>query len=169
MDSKLLNMSQKELKELKAKVTFLLENKPVEVGIKQEGYVQLFLDVLDTSLQRRLLKKVPPLVVLRASTKYRSILSKLYKAVSCLNDWSESALNRRLNRPEKLTMYSLASELTCDYLNRIGVPINLKTIINCYERFPSLIQSAFPGYIESGLLHIILNSKEQDIDKDMLK
>ena len=116
-----------------------------------------------------MLKKVPPLIVLRASTKYRSTLSKLYKAVSGLNDWSSSALGRKLSRPEKLTMYSLACELTCDYLNKINVPINLKTIVNCYERFPSLIQAAFPGYIESGLLHIVLKSKEQDIDEDMLK
>lgn len=169
MDSKLLSMTPKELKELKAKVTFLLENKPAEVNVKQEGYVQLFLDVLDNSLQKRLLKKVPPLIVMRASTKYRNTLLKLYKAVNGLNDWSSSALGRKLNRPEKLTMYSLASELTCDYLSKLNVPISLTTIINCYEKFPSLVQKAFPGYIESGLLNIVLKSKEQDIDEDMLK
>lgn len=170
MDSKLLNMSVKELKELKAKVSFLLDNKATkEINIKHEGYVQLFLDVLDNSLQKRLLKKVPPLAILRASSKHRNTLLKLYKAVGSLNDWSDTVLGRKLNRPERLTMYNLACELTCDYLSNINVPINLPTIINCYEKFPSLIQKAFPGYIESGLLHIVLQAKEQEIDEEMLK
>ncbi len=168
MDSTLLSMSKKELKVLKAKIEMLLENKPDEFTSTQHSNTELFLMVLGEVLKNRFNGSVPPIAVLRASRKYRNTLLKLYKAVAGLNEWAETVLGSKLNRLEKLKLYNITADLICDYLYKINIPINLKTVVNCSDRLPSLIDRAFPGYVKSGLFHIVLKAKEQKIKDEYL-
>lgn len=163
------NMSRKELTEIKAKVDFWLEQDSNKHDYKNSSYVELFMSSLTDCFLKRLIKRPPPISAIKASRTGAISLTKLNKAISSLNNWSSIALGHNPSRIEKYKIYTLVCELTCDFLQGANIPLSFKTVVNSYEKFPSLLNQAFPGYIESGLFKVILLSKEQKIsDEDLL-
>ena len=104
----------------------------------------------------------PPLVVFKGRDK--KSYGKVIESVSMIQTWANAVDADVQTRLKKRNLYAMLAMLVSSYLNDIGVPITLKTLLNSFHKFPSLVDKAFPGYVESGLIHMVLaRSRETKI------
>lgn len=61
---------------------------------------------------------------------------------------------------EKTALYRVLAKLLvghADYVaKKSGAPLSAKLVFNCCQNLPGLVDSAFPGYIECGMLPLII-------------
>jgi hypothetical protein len=55
----------------------------------------------------------------------------------------------------------LAVELLYDSLVAMSIPVSSRAMMNHVHRIPSVVNNAFPGYAASGMLHMVIRSKER--------
>ncbi|MGL4650229.1 MAG: hypothetical protein ACRC1H_12545 [Caldilineaceae bacterium] len=60
---------------------------------------------------------------------------------------------------ERLSLYRLLADLMVNYARKIarhtGAPLSLKLVANCSPHLAGLFDAAFPGYLASGLAHVV--------------
>lgn len=65
---------------------------------------------------------------------------------------------------QKVTKMAITSFLVAalvDDMREIGIPITLGTITNHISRLPEMLEKCFPGYVASGLTHLIIKAMER--------
>lgn len=119
---------------------------------------QDLLQAMAESLSKEYGVKYPPsLVLLERQNKNVALLAR--EAEAFLNQHLDACLaNGRATKAQRLRFYKLFARLTAEHLRENKIPANLKTILQSHQRFPSLIDRAFPGYSNSGLLDWVLMS-----------
>ena len=60
-----------------------------------------------------------------------------------------------ITRFARKQMYNLYVEVIVEYLIKCRIPISINSILNCHEKFLSLLDKKYPGYLESGMLYLI--------------
>lgn len=76
-----------------------------------------------------------------------------------VSDFMTSSRLQNLSVTERYSVYTLLARLVVDYAhklaNRIGAPLGAKLVGTCAVNVSSLFDNAFPGYVQSGLAHIV--------------
>ena len=121
---------------------------------KLPAYTQTFYDQL-SQLLRPLRIHTPPLAVLK-KTKPKAYAD----TVSCANvlfavaeDWNQASTMRR---PFVTGVYRLYCKLVIDYLKYLKIPVSITTAVKHSDKFVGLVDNAYPGYVEGGMVNMLL-------------
>lgn len=106
--------------------------------------------VQDIFVQRLRSTRLPPLSV--ALDKMGGSLRSA--ATVCDRVIRDSA--PELTRLQRVSCLALFARLAFDRLNTVGAPVSGKSMLQQLENTPALLDEAFPGYAESGLLGLVL-------------
>ena len=153
-------LSQKELRELRARIDFLLRGRPGwapkpmngnGAGNGAQDPVLMVLEAIhrlcrDHGLESR------PLEALRGSHGYPSFAEKVPQVLSSLGAKEFTVLELR-------TLLRLALGLTLEELTHMGVPVSASVLMNHVHRVPGVLDTHFPGYREAGLLKLVVRSE----------
>lgn len=159
-------MTEKELRELRARIDFLLRGShqrspptngdDTNQGNGREDPVHMVLDVVhrlcrDHGLESR------PLEALRASQGYASFAEKVPQVLASLGA-------KEFNLVELRTLLRLALGLTLEELLTMGVPVSASVLMNHVHRVPGVLDTHFPGYREAGMLKLVVRSSDSGGD-----
>lgn len=148
----LTEMSIKELKQLKAKVNFLIENSDEDVD--DYGY-QIFYELLTNKLHKMLRATHQPYPVFK---KQRTHHKKLVAVV----DYLDELLQSIFAKPKKLwyrKIYRLYINLVIGDIQDSPITLALPTVLNYKDRFPAILDDSFPGYLENGLIKVVFQKE----------
>jgi len=96
----------------------------------------------------------PPSLSRLASHRHRSKFDQDYAAV---DGYLREA---GLDKVQRRTLVEIGLKLLYRNMVELGVPVSGVTLMNQIYRIPSMINKAFPGYAESGLLKMIVRKEE---------
>jgi len=153
-------LTDRELKELNARLDLLLSTKSVKYDLTL--WDELFYRVIESILETELHQKIPSLVLLKKK-KTKHIYKLVKDTREYIDTWAKSVIKRRITRPEIIKIYKMYVDLVVQYLIDCKVPISLRTILLQHDKFPGIFDRAFPGYIVTNNFLLILNSKYQDV------
>ncbi|HBD94517.1 MAG TPA: hypothetical protein DC057_10150 [Spirochaetia bacterium] len=63
-------------------------------------------------------------------------------------------------------VYNLYTEIITEYLIKYRIPVSVNSVLNCHEKFLSLLDKKYPGYMENGLLYLVFC---EDVMKEIIK
>lgn len=156
-------MTEKELRELRARIDFLLRgshqrsppsssssSSSSRNGNGQEDPVLMVLEVIhrlcrDHGLESR------PLEALRASQGYSAFAAKVPQVLTSLGA-------KEFNLVELRTLLRLSLGLTLEELTAMGAPVSASVLMNHVHRVPGVLDTHFPGYREAGMLKLVVRS-----------
>jgi hypothetical protein len=153
------DFSEKELKQLQAITDIRLGNFSAREskvnGSISDSYVGLFHDRLKVYLSRECDIDIPPIHIIKKVTK--KTYNEMEKAASFLYGISESwNVDKSRTRNFAIGVFHLYCQLTVGYLRQTRVPISLKSVLQHTDKFQGLVDMAFPGYVESRMIKIII-------------
>lgn len=150
------SLSQKELKEIKNKIDYLLSDLSIvsNESKKELKDLDLFYRCITDELNKLLgRKKGIPLLVLKKSN------DRLYKQVVIVYKFLIGYLQELIDKPTKdhrLKFFMLYAELMGDYMKDITFDmIGLSGMLKVHKKFPGMIDDTFPGYLEAGAFSVI--------------
>lgn len=153
----LIKLSQQELKEIKNKIDYLISDSSI---LKDNDliYLDLFYLCLSDKLNQLLkIGGLSPLPVLK------KLNNKVYKKLITVYEYILEYLDKLIEnstKDDKFKFFRLYADLLGNYTNSIKIEmVCLTGLLNNYEKFPTLIEDNFPGYLESGLFEVILGEK----------
>lgn len=62
-------------------------------------------------------------------------------------------------RVDKRLFLMILTNLVIDALDKMNIPLSMSTIILLFKNSPAYFNNAFPGYVESGMIQFLLNSR----------
>lgn len=145
------NMVRQRIIELKKELLKL------EALLEGEGdqELEMLYSYIANSIYRYTKHHIQPFYILR--TKNRKLFNELKDVMDMLLEFAQE--NNLSEKKELFILFQLYSDLICEYLQEIGVPIHLKTVVQSSEQFPGLLNKAYPGYLKSGLLKFLIQAK----------
>jgi len=143
-------LTNKELLEIRKRIDYKLQQ-----PLKDSSDEELFYSILTGFLKVMVVVSTPPYTIFKKNIAHK----KFSECVISINLYISQTLGDNVKRVQKMQVYRLFCELITNELKELKVVVCLKSIIGIYDRFPGLVEKHFPGYIESNLFHIILNSK----------
>jgi hypothetical protein len=148
---KLLNRD--ELEQLQKKILFLLTTKKRKTS---KIDVEAFYTILDNELSKRLKTKSMPFNRFQRTNTFKSLVTAFESTV----DYMEVVFkNERLTRASKLHFYLISSKIVLDDCAGSPAPLCMRTLLQSFTILPGLIDRAFPGYVQGGVLPMILKQK----------
>lgn len=127
-------------------------NKPdARAGAKDEVDCELVLQAIITFMHTSGLE-FPSMSTLKRASCYPSFCRTVPGLITYIN-------TAAANRQEQLTMLGIGVELLHHNLVEIYGSADARSIMRQIHRVPSLINKAFPGYAQGGLLGMILRSE----------
>lgn len=164
--------SEKELKQIQAIADIRLGNFSAEQAALSntvsDTYVLMFYDRLKFLLARECDIHILPLHVIRK--RQQKIYKEIEKAATFLYAISERwNPDKSRTRNFAIGVFHLYCKLVIRYLREVNVPISLKTSLQHTDKFIGLVDMSFPGYVESGMIKmVILGEKGREaIGKEM--
>ena len=145
-------LSVKELAEVIKLAELIRSKKGFNANRTEE---ELFYATLEEHLKARLGVKIAPLYKLVQTQEL--VYKLMIKNLDELDIWVDTHF-KNITKSERKRTYSIAINSVCDYLEFLGVPLGTKPIINNLGKVPGLIDRAFPGYIQNGLLGMLLET-----------
>lgn len=143
-----------DLRQLRAAISARLDaglSKPSS----KKGTIDLVLEEIVTTMKARHGEySAPPL--LKRSQGYPAFREKVE---GDLEKYFEEA---EANRIERTALIHFAIGLLVENLRRMRLPISARAVMNHIHRLPSVVDRAFPGYAESGLLHLVIRKEERN-------
>jgi len=124
----------------------------VDVG---DEYMRLFYGrLLDILLHQEKTAAAPLGVLRKAAPKQYALVKKcaatLYQT-SC--EWNPT---RTRGRNFTVGVFHMYVKLTISYLKDCGVPVSAKAVLQHLDKFVGLVDKAYPGYVKSGLIHVVI-------------
>ena len=143
----LRSFSYTDLEELNKLLQSLLVNKPnkdisVELQLAYAAFIQ--------PLQYK--SAVPPVL----SILKKDTIIEVRNALTFLLDWLKDALREPVRRTEIQPWFALFGELLVTFLEERKVPLSMLALIRQAKTVPSLVDQAFPGYIQAGVLKTVI-------------
>lgn len=145
-------LSANELKEIILLAEFFKERKGAELlNITDE----LFYASLTEELARRLHTSFAPLPILKKNSL--KTFNKFLQVSGDFNIWIDRVFrDTTVTRLQRRRLYIIAIEIVVDNVENSKVPLSLTSSLNFFVNFPGLFDKAFPGYIESNMLGMLL-------------
>lgn len=139
--------SYEELQEIVTVANSLLAGKasrelPVEIQLAYSAMVQPLHHRLGT---------VPPLGTLK-----KEFGAEVRNAINTLLKWLETVTRKPVARTEIAPYFGLFGDLLVRFLDERQVPLSLMALIRQHGSIPGLVDTAFPGYIQSGTLSWVI-------------
>ena len=124
-------------------------------GSASEIYISLFHDRLKNVLMQQCDIQILPILVIKK--RQPKIYQDIKKVTSFLYIISER-WNTDKSRTRNFTIgvFHLYCKLVVGYLRQNRVPVSLKTSLQHTEKFVGLVDLAFPGYVENGVIKIVI-------------
>lgn len=144
------HLTEDELRKVAARVGFLLTCK----NESSSSDDSLILDCIASALQSRGIE-FSSIAMLRKSSVYNSFRSEKVPAILAYFDNQ----NAKFTRNELRMIISMGVDLLIDALGAQGLGISGRTLLSHSHRIPSVINAAFPGYAQSGILSMIVRRK----------
>lgn len=142
----LKNLTQSELKEVIEEASFLLA-----VHNNVSGNQEIFYYVISLYLKKFSITS-PPFGTIKKQLFYKKFLS--------VSDSVDSFIDKnfkKVTRVERSKLYNFFVRIIVSHIqNNTELSLSLKVVLNYFSYLPQLIDKSFPGYIESGLLSLIL-------------
>ena len=158
------NLSHEELMQFQAIVGLRLGKSreavkiEVELVAEKDHAVSLLYSCLHDLVQQKLGQQVPHLGALK-----RINAALYHDVVVCTNsllEFFEANINakssRRYGRPQQIAFFRLFLRLAYENSVAIGGNITTQRLMKMHDRCGTLMDRAFPGYIESGMLAYVL-------------
>ncbi len=82
----------------------------------------------------------------------RSIINKIDDLSRQLDIDLSGLVGQSICLTDRTAWYRMYASLVSKYLVERQVPITIKTLVQNYDKFSSLIDQAYPGYLDSGIL-----------------
>jgi hypothetical protein len=151
-------LSEKELRELRARIDFLLRGSPGGAprpksnnGNGAESPALMVLEIIhrlckDHGVESR------PLSALNSGQGFNAFVEKVPQVLSSLGAEEFTMIELR-------TLLRLALGLTLEELTHMGVPVSASVLMNHVHRVPGVLDTHFPGYREAGLLKLVVRSE----------
>jgi hypothetical protein len=149
-------LSKEDLEEIETNIFFML--KPNRKEYLNDREVSLLYGYITSYLEAMTGEKAIPYNLFIKKTSEANI-TKLCTTRSFLNSFIETALAKEGVKPtlnNKARLYSLFTKLLYQFLKSRNIKINIVTMLSFNERFPSELNSAFPGYVENSILSKIV-------------
>lgn len=151
----LSGLTLEELQQVNAKLRFLLNNGNHTDTQQSCADDELMLLAISDFFSGRGLEHV------NAGTLKRFTGYKAYKEkMAPISQFLKRAAGD-LVHVERLALYRTGVELLYTNLSRAGLPVSSRTIMNQIHRIPSILNKAFPGYSQLGLLWLVVRAKER--------
>ena len=156
------SFTDKQFTELKTICDIRLGNFSARAGVVKEmevsisdTYPRLFHEMLSNALRVECSLAISPY------HKLKPLLPKIHRQlVSCATDlfamsekWNP---NKKNTRRFAIGIFHLYSDLVINYLRDCRVPVSLKTSLQHAEKFTGMVDKAFPNYIESGAIRMVI-------------
>lgn len=81
----------------------------------------------------------------------RALISKVDDLASQLDIDLYKLVGKSIGQTDRVKWYRLYAKLVARYLSDREVPVTIKTLVQNHDKFPSLIDKAYPGYLDSGI------------------
>jgi hypothetical protein len=164
------NLSDKERGRIRAACTTLGVDEPSSrsksIHEEDEKFL-LFYGVLTETMREVVGKKLPK------SASY--LPPKLYhdlKSSWVVVDKLLSQIKPRARLPQRTKFYHIVVLITIDYIHNLeNVPVGIKTVVAQLQNCPALLHQQFPGYLQAGLMPVILslgNASATSDEEEML-
>ena len=160
-----IDMSEEELREEKGKIDYFLSNKTA--GNRIDSNLDIFYNSLIDYFNDSLSTNIVPLISIRNRTN-KTLYNSIKRMQHLIDKWTDTILKRDIKRTERIKIYKLVFELIGQFILDNNKVLSLTSIILYQNMFPGVIERAFPGYIKSGMIDLILNAKKQEIDEEDL-
>jgi len=162
-----INLTDVQWRELKAICDIRQGNYSAKAAAQTENtaflskdYTDLFYDRLTDVLLHQTKVGVAPLHVLRKAQPAQAkqavrVANDLY-AIAC--EWNP---NKVRGRNFAIGVFHLYVKLTVQYLQDCKIPVSAKACLQHVDKFVGLVDRAYPGYVKSGLIHIVVLGEKQ--------
>lgn len=163
MNNKLLELiptlPQDQLKGLKSKIEFCLQQESIPTK-KQLGKVgdNLLLDTIIVGIKKHLKG-----FYFQSDNKTKARANEIQ---DCLDNYLCELLqdesSKKIFKVFRKKFYSIYVDLIINDLLSWdkAPPLNIQIVLSWYSKFAGLLDKAFPGYIESGLIKLIFNKEK---------
>jgi hypothetical protein len=152
--SSLPHLSADELHELgqriKALSSFQTTDLPQSITTDAKG--DLILDAIASFMQGRGLEFTSASTLVR-SPQYRAFAQKIPAVMKYLEQVTTVQIEQR-------AIAAIAVELLYENLVEMGVAVTSRTVMSHVHRIPSILNRAFPGYAQCGMLHMIVRGRK---------
>jgi hypothetical protein len=145
-------LSEKELRELRARIDFLLRGAPRPQtktnGNGAESPALMVLEIIhklckDYGVESR------PLSALNSGQGFNAFVEKVPQVLASLGAEEFTMIELR-------TLLRLALGLTLEKLTHMGVPVSASVLMNHVHRVPGVLDTHFPGYRKAGMLRLLV-------------
>jgi hypothetical protein len=145
----LSQLSEKELKEVQKLSSLLLQGDGTST---REGKDE---EMVHDAICSELSERIPYRILPRAS-HYKEFKAK----ASELAEWVRENLEPKTKLERKKGL-SILIRILCRWLRDCNVPLSHRALTRNLQKVPGLVDREFPGYLESGLLPIVLSKNLQ--------
>lgn len=136
-------------------------SREVNPEITSDTYAILFLGILANVL------KLEADINLLPYSKLKSIQPKVHKQVvevayelfKISEQWNP---DKARSRNFAIGVFHLYCKLVVAYLQKCHVPVSLKTCLQHVDKFPGMVDDAFPGYVKSGAIHMVIMRRNEN-------
>ncbi len=159
-----MELSTVQLKEIKAVADIRLGNFSAREGaLKYLGeipsdYADLFYRQIQSIFSNDLKISLPALAITRKQfpTNGKMVNKVAAEIYAVAVDWNTE---RTVKKTYVVSVFNLYARLVIAYLQECKVPTSLKTVLQHSDKFIGLVERAFPGYVEAGLISVVLKHK----------
>lgn len=116
-------------------------------------------NAISQALLSRIEWRVPPLKALPDNTQ-----AQIRKTYFSLTDWFDQAFKPSLKKIERQWAFQWCAHLLADSLLERNRPLCLNGMLNATQEIPFIVDQSFPGYIQSGLLRMVLPKKGESYE-----
>lgn len=154
--------TDKQFREIKAIADIKLGNfSSREASLKEleQGsslvYTQAFYNQLRDYLQTHCKISTTPLSILKTTTPktFNDVVAAANFLYAVADEWNT---DRTMQRNFVVGVYYLYIKLAVSYLRECKVPVAVKTVLQHTDKFVGLVDNSWPGYIESGIVKVII-------------
>lgn len=146
-----LSLSPANLHRLRDKVNCLIQLSEVDEDDGDDG--RLFYDALARSISEATGKKVLPYHIFTKRDTYSIYKKKLPEVLRFIGENLPM-----LKRLERMYLFGIATHVLVTNLQDIQIPVSLRVCCTHLDRIPELMDDAFPGYIQAGLLKMLVQA-----------
>lgn len=146
-------LTASEAKDIKARLTYAGKQSVTGKQDREDTDVELFYSAIHQEFERRGLE-IPNWFMFKKTDN----ISYLRKNVQANKEFFNKHLPTR--RPERLHAFKIISRLMVDWLQKIGLTVTPGVLVRNLSNVQFVIEDNFPGYIESGLLHLAMKPKK---------
>lgn len=92
-------------------------------------------------------------------TKYTEIVKQLSVLVQGIEIWMQKGTKGKgLTRVQLSSFYALCSDLVSTEITERHIPLSLTTMLQNYKYLPDIFDREFPGYVNNGMISMVISS-----------